>query len=94
MAILENVKIALRIQHSRLDAELTSEIAACKQDLKLAGVATVSDTDDLTITAITTCIRGNHDYAGKGDQYREMYERIKNTMALSPLYNIEVATDA
>lgn len=92
MAILEEVKTSLRITHSLLDGEITSEIAACKTDLSMAGVSLVDDTDALTVRAITLYCRGMHDYAGKGDKSTEAYEKLKISMALSGFYN-EVAAD-
>lgn len=91
MAILDEIKTSLRITHTLLDSEITSEIAACKTDLQMAGVITVDETDALTVRAITLYCRGMHDYAGKGDRHTEAYEKLKISMALSGFYNEVVA---
>lgn len=89
MAILADVKTNLRISHSSLDDEITSEIAACKQDLSMAGVVVIDDTDELTAVAIKLYCRGMHDYNGLGERYTAAYNRLKNAMALSGDYNTE-----
>lgn len=87
MAVLDEVKTSLRITHTLLDAEITSEIASCKTDLKMAGVVVTNETDPLTVRAIILYCRGMHDYAGKGDRHTEAYEKLKISMALSGYYN-------
>jgi hypothetical protein len=54
MAILEDVKLALRITNTALDTEINDLIAACKIDMSLSGVKEISDTDAIVKRAIIT----------------------------------------
>lgn len=56
MTILEKIKLALRISHSLLDAEITDVIASARQEMLRAGVDDVVANSDyeLVETAIKT----------------------------------------
>ena len=56
MTILEKIKLALRISHSLLDAEITDVIASARQEMLRAGVdEAVANSDyELVETAIKT----------------------------------------
>lgn len=82
MELLEKVKINLRIFHTALDADILSDIEACKKDLSVSGVGQVDELDQLTEKAIKLYCRLQHDYGGKGDQYEKAYNSLKAAMAL------------
>lgn len=56
MTILEKIKLALRISHSLLDAEITDVIASARQEMLRAGVddAVANSDYELVETAIKT----------------------------------------
>lgn len=57
MAMLDDVKLALRVSHTALDSEITDLIASARQDLLLAGVIASkanSNTDPLIKRYIVT----------------------------------------
>jgi uncharacterized phage protein (predicted DNA packaging) len=90
MAMLTDVKIALRITHSALDIEINDLIASARQDLILAGVLSAkanSNTDSLIKRAITTYCKAyfgfdNPDY----DRLVAAYDKLKAHLTLSGDY--------
>ena len=93
--MLEQLKTSLRISHNKLDDDLKANILACIEDLKKVGVAYVdykSNSDDfygseLQSKAIELYIKWQYDFNGKGEQFRKNYESLRDSMALSNLYN-------
>ena len=73
MAILDDVKIRLRISHSKLDSDLSATIEAARHELVRVGVyaeAASSDTDPLIVEAIKTyCQYGFTDDMKEKDGY-------------------------
>jgi len=61
MAIIDKVKLALRISTSALDAEITDQIKAAKEELIRAGVpaTVVSSEGDLVVLAVKTFTLAN-----------------------------------
>ena len=45
--MLENIKLALRIEGDLFDNELAGLISACKKDLEISGVEVTDDSDPL-----------------------------------------------
>lgn len=56
MAFIDDVKVALRITHSKLNTELQATIDSAKAEMERAGIvkSTILDTDKLVATAIKT----------------------------------------
>lgn len=62
MAMLDDVKLALRVSHSALNGEITDLIAAARQDLILSGILPAkanSDTDSLIKRAVVTYVKAH-----------------------------------
>lgn len=59
MALLDDVKMALRVSTNAYDTELTSLIASAKKDLGIAGVEVPESDDDVVNTAIKTYCKMN-----------------------------------
>lgn len=91
MAILDDVKLSLRITHSALDSDLTAEISACKDDLQRLGWVSskVIDSDVRVIEACKLWCKGRYDYQGKGLQYMEAYKDFRDATAMNVDYNTE-----
>lgn len=87
MALLDDVKTSLGISHSKLDADITLAISACKKDLAMAGVSVIYESDALTEQAVKLYCRAWYNYQGAGERYSTAYTALKNSMALCGDYN-------
>lgn len=90
MAMLDDVKIALRVSHTALDSEINDLIAAARQDLILSGVLSVkanSTTDALIKRAIVTYVKA---YFGMDNPDHERlvsaYHQLKTHLTLAGDY--------
>jgi hypothetical protein len=92
MALTDDVKTALRISHTKLDADITETIAAGKKDLSIAGVAVISDDDPLTAQAIKMYCRYVYNYQGQSERWERAYTALKQALALCSDYNTEATT--
>jgi len=87
MAILDDVKISLRISNTAYNTEINDLIAACKADLTLSGVNTTDDTDTLIKRCIMTYVKANFGYNNPdADRLKEAYESLKMHLALTEGY--------
>lgn len=91
MAILNDVKVALRIAATTtdFDGEINDLISAAIDDLKLAGVAAdkAIDTDPLIKRAITTYCKAYFGYDNPdADRLVRAYDMLKTHLALSVDY--------
>ena len=87
MAILEDVKLALRESTTNFDGEITDIIAASKIDLTEAGAANTDDTDPLVKRAIILYAKANFGMANPDMQkYQDAYDKLKILMGLSEEY--------
>lgn len=93
MAILDDVKLALRLKATAYNDEITDIIDAAKLDLKGAGVAAgkIIDTDKFIKRAIIVYAKANFGMANPDmDKYDKAYDKIKTHLASSKYYNTEV----
>lgn len=87
MALLDNVRAALRITTTSFDTtEITPIINACKIDLGLAGVNIITDDDSMVIRAVVLYAKANFGYSDDSEKYQAAYARHKDAMALAPEY--------
>ena len=94
MAILDDVKVALRIAatNTAFDGEVGDLIDAAKKDLELAGVVAdkAVDTDPLIKRAIVTYCKAYFGYDNPdADRFIESYLMLKKHLVLSVDYNTE-----
>ena len=87
MALIDDVKMSLRILHNALDADVGANIAACKKDLSIGGVEVIDDSDALTIQAVKLYCRWQFDFNAKGEQHQKAYSMLRESMALSGDYS-------
>jgi hypothetical protein len=100
MALIDDVKTALRISHTKLDADITTKldaditetIDAGKKDLSIAGVAVVDDADALIEQAIKMYCRYVYNYQGQSERWERAYIALKQALALCSDYNTEATT--
>jgi hypothetical protein len=78
MAILDDVKTALRISHTALDSLLTQQISIAKQEMERNGMdaAVVADTNNLLVTdaIITFCQMRNADTISEMEAYEKSWK--------------------
>lgn len=93
MALLDNVKQALRISNTAYDTEITDLLATCKKDLQLAGLLVVDETDEMTKRAITVYVKANFGWDNpSAERLHKSYEMFKNHLSLSIEYAYFVVT--
>ena len=84
MAILDDVKLSLRISSSAYDTEINDLIAACKADLQLSGVNTTDDTNTLIKRSIMSYVKAYFGYNNPdADRLKLAYESLKNHLLLT-----------
>lgn len=82
--LIDDVKQVLRISNTAYDVEITDLIEACKLDLKLAGVLTISETDKLIKRAILVYVKANFGYDNPdADRLLKAYKMLRNHLAIS-----------
>lgn len=95
MAILDDVKVALRIAAAttEYDGEIQDLIDAAEDDLELAGVVSASDTDPLTKRAIVTYCKAHFGYDNPdADRLQQAYLMLKMHLVLAEDYVCRTVT--
>lgn len=77
MALLDDVKLALRIKTDKFDAELTNKIQAAQLDLGVAGVVVPSEIDPLVEEAITTYCKMMFGLPEDAERLKRSYDEQK-----------------
>lgn len=96
MNLLDDVKLALRVTHDKLDTEVNDCIEEARFDLIQAGVSSKKvqdDKDPLIRRAIKVYCKANFGLADKDtiivkEKYQESYEMIKQHLSLSGDYRV------
>lgn len=84
---LGKVKLALRISHDKLDADIQDEIDACLTDLHVCGVTHADATDPLMLNAIKLWCRSVFtDDSAKAAEYLRRYEALKSSLMMAEGY--------
>lgn len=86
MALIDDIKLSLRIKNNAYDMEIQDLIDACKIDLNIAGVQEVDETEPLTAQAIKLYCKGNFGYDENSEKFQQAYESLKIVMALASDY--------
>jgi len=89
--MLEQIRLSLRLTNGTFDNEINDLIAACKYDLKLAGVVNIQDDDPLILRAATLYCKGHFGFADVGVKFLQSYETLKISLLLAGDYNTAAA---
>ena len=94
--MLEKIKLALRITHTALDADIEADITACLADLQVCGVVYADvATDPLILNAVKLYCRSTYtDDPAKGAEYLRRYEALKACLMMAEGYGREADADA
>ena len=85
MALINVAKTALRLTTDALNDELYDEIDACLQRLNVAGVDGAEE-DPLVKDALRAYVRWQHDFCGRGEEWKTCFADLRDAMGLSDLY--------
>ena len=89
MALLDDVKLSLGgIKHSKLDNEILEVIESAKAELKIGGAELKegrSTRGALCKHAIKLYARSYFNYQGKGDEWRQAFDGLRDALALSQM---------
>ena len=86
MAILDDVKLALRITTTAFDSELTNLINAAKIDLGIAGVTLPTELDAICNLAIVTYCKCNFGQPDDYDRLTASYDEQKAQLSMATGY--------
>lgn len=89
--LIDDIKTALRISHSKLNDDINQHISACLADMKRLGVAIPEDTENvkeipLIFSAVKIYCMAQYDFLDKGEQYKKDYEKLRDVLGLSGEY--------
>ncbi len=87
MALIDEVRKALRITGDDFDDEITEIIESAKKDLQISGVEKIEEDDPLIKRSIILFAKSNFGMSNpESEKFYKQYERLKITMALSVDY--------
>ena len=93
MALIDDVKLALRITNSTFDREVEDLINAARRDLVLSGVLQTKandENDPLIKRAITVYCKAHFGYDNpEAERFEESYNMLKAHLTLSAEYTEE-----
>ena len=87
MAILEDIKLSLRISSSDFDTEIDDLISAAQADLSLCGIYVTDTSDALLKRCINTYCKANFGYdVPEADRFMKSYDMLKQNLTLTRDY--------
>lgn len=90
--LLDVARSALRLTTNALDMELTEEVDACLLRLHIAGADGAED-DPLVKDAVRAFVRWQHDFCGRGNEWKTCFEELRDAMGLTEEYGGGTAYD-
>lgn len=89
-SLLEKIKLAVRISHTKLDEDIQADIEACLADLEVCGVVHAETSDALIFNAIKLYCKSLYtDDTAKGAEYLRRYEALKSCLMMAEGYGWE-----
>lgn len=93
MALIDDVKTALRVSGNDLNGEITDLINAAKADLELVGIIhnlAIDDTDPLIKRAIIVYCKANFGFDNQeAERFQKSYDLLKQHLSMAVDYNTE-----
>lgn len=86
MALIDDVRLALRLKTTAYDNQLSQLINAAKLDLKIAGVTLPTELDDLCNTAIITYVASKFGDPDNADRLKASYDEQKAQLSMATGY--------
>lgn len=86
MALIDDVKLSLRITTNAFDSEITGLINAAKIDLGIAGVTLPDVLDDYCIEAIKTYCKCHFGQPDDYDRLKACYDEQKASLSMATGY--------
>lgn len=87
MALIDDVKLVLRVTAVEFDGEIQDLIDSAVADLKLSGVANLVETDPLIKRAVITYVKANFGYDNpEAERFQRSYDLLKMHLTLSADY--------
>lgn len=86
MALIDNVRLALRITTTAFDNELTDLISAARIDLGIAGVALPTELDAICELAIITYCKCHFGEPDNYDRLKASYDEQKAQLSMATGY--------
>ena len=88
--MLNDIKVSMRITHDKLNSDIQRNIDACMLDLRRVGVGEASadptNDDALIVKAAELYCKWQYDFNGKGDQFKQAYESLRDAISLCDTY--------
>lgn len=90
MSLIKDLKLKLRISHDMLNMDIQDNADTCVLDLINHGVsetkASIYTEDKLIIKCIELYCKAEFDYMNKGEQFRDAYEKLRDSLSLCQFY--------
>lgn len=84
--MLDRIKKAIGVSHNAKDDVYQAYIDAGIEDARNNGVSEEAMYSHLGFALILTYVKAEIDFEGKGERFRENYEKARDTMSLSENY--------
>lgn len=88
MALLDDVRLSLRVSTTTYDNELNRLIESAKLDLGIAGVVVPETLDNVVSTAVVTYCKMNFGNPSNYDKLKSSYDEQKAQLSMSSNYTI------
>ena len=88
MALLDDVRLSLRVSTTAYDTELNRLIESAKLDLGIAGVVVPETLDNVVSTAVVTYCKMNFGNPSNYDKLKSSYDEQKAQLSMSSNYTI------
>ena len=85
MISVDQIRLKMRISHHHMDEDISSNMDAARLDMGRVGISLDKD-DALMDKAIELYCKAQFDYLGKGEQFRENYESLRDAMSMAGEY--------
>ena len=93
MALINDVKMALRVTTTAFDSEITDLINAAVADLGIAGVEAIDTADALVKRAVITYCRANFGTPDEYDRLKASYDEQKAQLGMATGYTDWLGVD-